>query len=109
MYHFFTILQNLSRQLPACQISCTFTMHILRLHTARKSKVINSCSSAAGSSVTADREKWALYMDATQLSQIRYNLEISEGQIRVMDESVAKVRNEGGCFMWVYAPDWRLA
>lgn len=30
-------------------------------------------------------------MDATSLSQIRYNLEVSKSQIRLMDESVAKV------------------
>lgn len=40
----------------------------------------------------ADQERFQLYMDATQLSQIAYNLELSRGQVRLMDESVQKVR-----------------
>lgn len=38
------------------------------------------CHLLPGSSAAADREKWQLYMDATQLSQIRANLEVGQGQ-----------------------------
>ena len=50
----------------------------------------------AGSSNSSDREKYALYMEATQLSAISYNLEVSNGQVRIMEEGVAKVSGAGG-------------
>lgn len=43
----------------------------------------------------SDQEKYALYMEATSLEQISYNLEVSKAQVRQMDETVAQVRGGG--------------
>ncbi|KAI3430279.1 hypothetical protein D9Q98_004875 [Chlorella vulgaris] len=48
----------------------------------------------AGSSSKADQEKYQLYMEATSLEQIAYNLEVSKDQVRQMNESVQQIREE---------------
>ena len=48
----------------------------------------------AGSSSQSDKEKYKLYMEATQLSAISYNLELSSRHISVIGEAVESVTNE---------------